>query len=521
MTKGYHIWLIAALGFTLLWGLITATVGRNFSRQRELALSNDIALVSTKTNSVLKTYELFSNYIFSEVVDQPEVLQLIAQASSADEAEKSSLRTDLYRTLEDKYEEMVNYNFRQLHFHLPMGESFLRFHSPQNYGDNLYDVRESVRIVNDEQRFVKGFEEGKVYNGYRFVYPIFHNEGFIGSVEVSVSMTTVINTLASLYPNVDSYFIIKKSIVDSLVFDEKLENYETSFFSQDYYFDKEVHAQSASSNKLLSEADIRSILDHKLDDFQNLLPQGKSFSFIKKYHETYYQITFFSIENISNLHTGYLVSVSTNESLRLINQAGTIISVLFVLIYVIFQTSLFLFMRDQIRIKKLAEHDSLTNLFNRQKFEKIAETEVARNLRYKHDLCLFIMDIDFFKKVNDQYGHATGDQILIKMSRLVADHLRKSDTFARWGGEEFIGLLPETGLENGIIVAEKIKNLIADYDFGLKNNVTVSIGIASLNRHGQSLTQLIDVADIALYKAKNSGRNQVCCADQQSADQNS
>lgn len=493
----------------MLWGIITSTVGRNFSQQKERILSTEIDLVSTKTNSILKTYELFSNYIYSKIVNQPAVLSLIDQAGSADEGEKNVLRMELYRLLLEDYNEMEKYNFRQLHFHLPMGESFLRFHSPQNYGDNLYDVRESIRIVNDEQRFVSGFEEGRIYNGYRFMYPIFYNDDFIGSVEVSISMATVINTLSYLYPQVDSYFIIKKSVVDALVFNEKLNNYEVSIFSEDYYFDKEVYKQSVAANDLLSTTDLQSILDHAQAKYEQLLTQDKSFSMVEEYGGSYYQVTFYSIENISNLHTGYLVSVSQNENSKLVNQAATIISVLFVMIFLIFQTAFFIFTKDQIRIKEMADHDSLTNLYNRQKFKMIALAEISRCYRYKRDLCLFLLDIDFFKRINDQYGHAAGDQLLIQMSHLVVSNLRTSDTFARWGGEEFICLLPETSLENGVKVAEKIRNLIAGYDFGLKSNITVSIGIVELPRHEQSIDQLVDAADIALYKAKNTGRNRV------------
>ena len=123
---------------------------------------------------------------------------------------------------------------------------------------------------------------------------------------------------------------------------------------------------------------------------------------------------------------------------------------------------------------------------------------------------MFLLDIDYFKKINDHYGHGTVDQVLITLSRLVENNLRLCDTFARWGGEEFICLLPETNLGKTRVVAEKIRNLIANYDFGLEHSVTDSIGIAELESHAMNIDHLVDLADKALYKAKEQGRNRVC-----------
>ena len=510
INKGYIHWLLLSVGFVLLWGAITGTVGRNFSQQNEQLLSSEVTLVSTRANTILKTYELFSHYIFSNLINQPGVLKIISKANSADEGEKEILRIELYKLLEDDYEEMQKYNFRQLHFQLPMGESFLRFHSPENFGDNLYEFRESIRIVNDEQRQISGFEEGRVNNGYRFMYPLFYNNTFVGSAEVSVSMATIITTLSDLYQNNYYYFMIKKSIVDKSALHENLDNYETSFFSEEYYFDKNVNELTLASNGLLSEVDLQLILGHINDKYNNLLSLEDSFSIIEKFKGVHYQLCFLSIKNISNLHTGYLITVSQNETYKLINQAAILISVLFIVIFIIFQVALFLFMRNQMRTKELAEKDPLTKLVNRQKFEKLAMKEIERCIRYKREMCLFLLDIDHFKLINDQYGHGTGDQVLIKLAQLVSNHLRTSDIFARWGGEEFIGLLPETNLDKGLIAVEKLKNLISNHTFDLDKPVTVSIGIVEISDYGENFDFFVEAVDQALYEAKNSGRNRVC-----------
>lgn len=108
------------------------------------------------------------------------------QASFASAREKDILREQLYNKLAKTYNQMKDYNYRQFHFHLPNTESFLRLHRPDKYGDLLYDVRESVKIANRDEIFVSGFEEGRIFNGFRHVYPITYNNTHVGSVEISV-----------------------------------------------------------------------------------------------------------------------------------------------------------------------------------------------------------------------------------------------------------------------------------------------------------------------------------------------
>ena len=122
-------------------------------------------------NSAIDLYENFSHYIYSKIIDE-EVLSIMQEANTAT-LNKTLLREELYAYLIEDYHLIQTYDFRQLHFHLTTGESFLRFHQPNQFGDNLLDVRASIRIANEEKRFVKGFEEGKIFNGYRFVYPLF------------------------------------------------------------------------------------------------------------------------------------------------------------------------------------------------------------------------------------------------------------------------------------------------------------------------------------------------------------
>ncbi len=157
---------------------------------------------------------------------------------------------------------------------------------------------------------------------------------------------------------------------------------------------------------------------------------------------------------------------------------------------------------------ELANTDPLTGIANRLKFNTILEHLIGSHKRYNNALSLVYFDIDHFKKVNDTYGHKIGDVILIELSKMVQLCIRDSDLFARWGGEEFIIVLPETNLDSAAILAEKIRACIENFSFDEDLKVTCSFGVAELNSEDDENSLLIR-ADSALYEAKESGRNKV------------
>jgi len=157
-----------------------------------------------------------------------------------------------------------------------------------------------------------------------------------------------------------------------------------------------------------------------------------------------------------------------------------------------------------------ATHDHLTTIFNRQKFNDILHNEILRVHRYPHDLSIIMFDIDYFKNINDTYGHDIGDEVLINLSKLVKKEIRDIDTLARWGGEEFMILLPETSIEYSQILAEKLRVSIESTSLCSIDicNLTVSFGVTILHKNEEFDTFLKRV-DEALYEAKDSGRNKV------------
>lgn len=159
-------------------------------------------------------------------------------------------------------------------------------------------------------------------------------------------------------------------------------------------------------------------------------------------------------------------------------------------------------------IQRIATIDQLTGIYNRHKFEELFILETERSRRFLQPLSLILIDIDHFKAVNDTYGHDVGDEVLKTLTDVVQENIRKIDIFARWGGEEFLVLSPNTDLKNIQKLAEKLRSAVENTSFSTVNHVTISLGISTF-RDDDTFVSLFKRVDQGLYYAKEHGRNQV------------
>jgi diguanylate cyclase (GGDEF)-like protein len=157
-----------------------------------------------------------------------------------------------------------------------------------------------------------------------------------------------------------------------------------------------------------------------------------------------------------------------------------------------------------------ANTDFLTGARNRRSILNHLENEIERFKRYQRPCSILMLDVDFFKAVNDKHGHQIGDEALVLISKNLSDNCRESDSLGRYGGEEFLIVLPETSNQESQVIAERIRHSVSVLKLDIGLSLTVSIGIASLNEQNQvELDALIKQADDAVYKAKKLGRNRV------------
>jgi diguanylate cyclase (GGDEF)-like protein/PAS domain S-box-containing protein len=173
-------------------------------------------------------------------------------------------------------------------------------------------------------------------------------------------------------------------------------------------------------------------------------------------------------------------------------------------------------LKMRMNLKEQSIHDPLTGLFNRRYMEEILQLEMAQAKRMKHKLSVIMVDIDHYKEINDQYGHPMGDQVLSQVSKLLQENIRSGDIACRYGGDEFILILPGADLTVAVERAELIRHMVKKVKFKIINEgerITLSLGVATFPGHGSTLETLVSAADHALYRAKQEGRDQAIAAE--------
>ncbi|MCM0082409.1 GGDEF domain-containing protein [Geomonas sp. Red32] len=167
------------------------------------------------------------------------------------------------------------------------------------------------------------------------------------------------------------------------------------------------------------------------------------------------------------------------------------------------------------RLVEMSRLDPMTRLLNRSHLEQTLSEEMSRAQRYGTPLSVLMIDIDFFKSINDTYGHVCGDQVIKAIANLLKDTVRRIDVVGRYGGEEFCCVLPETASDNAVLLAERLRGMVEEkvHTFGAHTlKVTISVGVAELSPGRDTLERLVNAADDALYRSKHQGRNRVTCA---------
>jgi diguanylate cyclase (GGDEF)-like protein len=208
---------------------------------------------------------------------------------------------------------------------------------------------------------------------------------------------------------------------------------------------------------------------------------------------------FLGVAVLGGINIFYLISTDQVDAVYLFHWVNPLAAL---------TVTILLIQRMGVLQKNQAASDPLTGLLNRRAMYRNLEQELERSDRYKKVFSIIIFDVDNFKAVNDSYGHFGGDHVLRGISDLMRRAIRQTDSISRWGGEEFLIILPETDLASAQVFAERVLNLMRKAQFGRVKGVTASFGVAAF-APGLMLEEMLHLADHAMYKAKQNGRNQV------------
>jgi len=455
--------------------------------------------------------EELSQILYDTYINRVDIRELMYEASQTKDVEKlASLREKLYKNNLKSYAYMKTKGVRQLHFHLPSSVSFLRFHRPKRFGDSLVGIRPSLEYVNEHKVPMHVFEEGRIFNGFRNVYPLFFHKEFVGTVEISYSFIAKQKEMQRVEKS-SLIFLVSKDIVSDKVFNDEKSNYKKSEFDGLLY-DRDAFRIEDDFNV----KEIHYINEKIAKQVQEKLQQKRKFSILFqdekiKSGESIY-IDFLSMKNLERKDVAYILNYKSSNVINIIVAKNKILFISFSLLSFLISLSIAIILikakSRESEIHKIATHDALTKIYNRYGLQEVMLRKIDEFSRYKKDLSIVFFDIDFFKAVNDTYGHEAGDKVLKDLSSLVHENIRTSDIFARWGGEEFLIVLPETSLHKAVILAEKLRYIIETYKFYEPNHITCSFGVTELHS-GESEDDVLKRVDEFLYRAKELGRNKV------------
>lgn len=462
-----------------------------------------IKRLNTQLKSVISFYSTTSTIVVDEILNNENVKSILVELNTDDELKKKELRGKLLNILNPTYSRLTSHGFRQLHFHDRAGNSFLRFHSVDNYGDNLFPFRATILETNKTKKPQFGFEEGKILNGFRNVFPIIIDDKFYGTVELSNSFDTFSTTLHKHFP-LEFKLLITKEYVNSKVFPELINKYyKPSTISNFFYEENSIKTNNSYINKSQLETIDKEFKNISIDcDLQTKKAFIKSLNINNKY----YIITFLPVSDFNKTINTYVVSYIEDDSIYQEQKAYY----LFLFFSHILLISLFMmymlryFFDEKNKFMKKAYIDSLTKVYTRVKFNydisKIIEEDELQNYSF------ILFDIDHFKHVNDTYGHDIGDIVLEEFSNTIRQTLRGNDMIYRWGGEEFIILVKDKNKKHLHLLTKKLKKAITEFNFTKVGFISSSFGVAIATPEDTKDT-LLKRADEKLYQAKQSGRN--------------
>lgn len=220
-------------------------------------------------------------------------------------------------------------------------------------------------------------------------------------------------------------------------------------------------------------------------------------------------LTYFLSSNINFFD--YIAITMSYMDFDTFNKTISVIFMISILIVIMTINRIFIFLNRLKRYKDLSLIDDLTNLFNRRHIEKLLNQYMNRENRYDISFSIILLDLDYFKTINDTYGHIEGDYVLKTLSHFLQSNVRNSDIVGRWGGEEFIILCPNTNLENTKALANKLRIEISELNINSHIKITASFGVAQYDKaiDKMNINYFINRVDEALYKAKNNGRNKI------------
>jgi diguanylate cyclase (GGDEF)-like protein/PAS domain S-box-containing protein len=356
-----------------------------------------------------------------------------------------------------------------------------------NYYERLWETIVDGRVWKEE--ITNRRKDGSLYQAYQIISPIRDDQG------------TVRNFVAIQHDITNSKEIewqLRNALAEqSAIF----ENTQDALFLVDVIDEREFRYRKLNpTHEAMTGFSTKEVRGKRPED---ILDENNAEGVLRRYRSCLQQRLPISYEETLDLPSGRKV---WSTKLTPIIQEGRVVQLVGSAREITEQKAL------EAKLRELSDSDPLTGICNRRKSMEELDNELQRSLRYERPFSVLMVDLDRFKIINDRFGHSAGDVVLQRFVQTVQPILRSTDTFGRWGGEEFIIVLSETDRNGALRMAERVRKAVSTSELISGEQVSVSIGIASLPEGPKNRDELVNAADAALYRAKESGRNRVYTA---------
>ena len=456
--------------FIVLFGGITLI--DHLSREKDYLSAKLKEEFSFYRNS-FNTFDILANFFLYKMSTDNQLKEKFQT-----EKDINSLSKWIFDRYKDDYMFLSKYGIKKIYIYLPDGQVVLRFHNPERILDKIDTLTNQLGII--------------------YFSRISNNDKVLANIKLVIPFVYARNILKKTFPNKEYLFLIKNKYLSFKEFTGYIESeLDKTFY---YYFAENLSSKISKLNMKLSE-----IIKKDLFSFQ-------SFNVSVKDNGQWYIVYFIPISKLFNnlpKDLGYLVSYEEDNYIGSIRKNFWEVFLLGNGVFGGLLLLMFYRFKDKEKYEQLASIDPLTKITNRRKFDELAQYEFDKAKRYNRPLSFIIFDIDDFKKINDKYGHQMGDKVLIEVANTVKNSIRKTDIFARFGGEEFVILAPETDIIGGKQLAEKIRKIIEEISLNPVSKITASFGVTEIKDSDNNIDDLYRRADKALYQAKEKGKNRV------------
>ncbi len=316
--------LFSALGVTLIDTLL------NFEKnqQLEVRLSHEQVAYA----AILRAQERIANTLYSEHINQPSVTARVRSVIESRGSAQATARGLLYRQLYPLYQRLKDLGFRQFHFHTPEGRTLLRFHSPLRFDDALFAQRPLVEQVNTRLKAAEGFEMGRLFHGFRFVYPLFDQDQHIGSVELSVPFTTLEQELDKLVQNDFFIFALKRDSVFAKLHPGQRSLFTPLALNDDFVIENsEAHLGNAINHRPI-QSRLEHALTHHQDEIRTGMDSGKAFAMTHDVDGSFYAVLFMPVPDLSDTTQAYIITATRVPEIETLILKGRWLELLLVIL---------------------------------------------------------------------------------------------------------------------------------------------------------------------------------------------